>query len=376
MVEMNNKNARRIKNIIFTGLTTLIFMFIIGTWNGPFRWRFFRCVKISEKNLVFFWMNPEYRSSLKIWEWLSSRDSKDGGIDYYPFVLGGEYTMRLGSFYHKRRTFSGATAQNCSKYLGVLRDYINQNWNIQKYSNFVSILNIRYVMPCNWQDSYSEITREMSTSDLFEKVYDNEGFLIYENKKILPYIRPVNKGILLKENNTEGLIHTVMCDKRFNPKELLFITEETLKACGLEDISSIDFIAADKNRVSNILHNLSSGRVSSNIKIQGSKINRILGEVEINMEVNQPGFIVLSEPYFKGWSAYLNGVKVPVIPAYDCLVGVFVSSLGEHKLFIYYGHTILQKIGLIISICTSIICFLYVFNFFPYLGRLYQQKEI
>lgn len=56
-----------------------------------------------------------------------------------------------------------------------------------------------------------------------------------------------------------------------------------------------------------------------------------------NVQVNQPGFFVLTNTMYPGWRAYLNGVEIPVLRAYGLFQAVWLSGAGEYVIEFKYS---------------------------------------
>ena len=81
--------------------------------------------------------------------------------------------------------------------------------------------------------------------------------------------------------------------------------------------------------------------------------------VKIAVNTTNPGFIVLSDTYYPGWAAYLNGARVPILRANYAFRAIKLSdghSTVEFKyepLSVYLG-TAITFIALIIIIAASL----------------------
>jgi len=75
--------------------------------------------------------------------------------------------------------------------------------------------------------------------------------------------------------------------------------------------------------------------------------------VSISVIAAQPSLLVLTDTYFPGWNAYLDGSAVPTYRAYGLVRGVFVPP-GSHLISFEYEPTSFQK-GAIISVLSGAI---------------------
>jgi len=58
-------------------------------------------------------------------------------------------------------------------------------------------------------------------------------------------------------------------------------------------------------------------------------------EIVVDAEMADNGFVVLSEKYYPGWKAYLNGEEVKIYPADNTLRAVYVSR-GKNEIIFRY----------------------------------------
>ena len=70
-------------------------------------------------------------------------------------------------------------------------------------------------------------------------------------------------------------------------------------------------------------------------------------EVKLRVETERPGLLVLSDTYYPGWQAYVDGEKTPIYPTDAALRSVYLEA-GEHEVrFVYSPGTF--KLGTAIS---------------------------
>jgi hypothetical protein len=70
-------------------------------------------------------------------------------------------------------------------------------------------------------------------------------------------------------------------------------------------------------------------------------------EVKLRVETERPGLLVLSDTYYPGWQAYVDGEKTPIYPTDAALRSVYLEA-GEHEVrFVYSPGTF--KLGITIS---------------------------
>jgi hypothetical protein len=73
--------------------------------------------------------------------------------------------------------------------------------------------------------------------------------------------------------------------------------------------------------------------------------------VSIRVVALRSSLLVLTDTYFPGWRAYLDGTPVPIYRAYGLVRGIFTSP-GPHEVLFKYEPTSFE-IGLVISILSG-----------------------
>ncbi|HAW49740.1 TPA: hypothetical protein DCX16_02160 [bacterium] len=122
-------------------------------------------------------------------------------------------------------------------------------------------------------------------------------------------------------------------------------------------IVSSDFSPEDEV----ILEEEPEGRVrsqGSGVRSQESKVDIIdyqPNKVVIEVEAEEPGFLFLSDTYYPGWSAYINGKKTKIYRANYCFRAVQINEGRQIIEFKYFPKTFI--IGLIGSVISCIIVF-------------------
>jgi hypothetical protein len=59
------------------------------------------------------------------------------------------------------------------------------------------------------------------------------------------------------------------------------------------------------------------------------------GQLRLATESEAPGVLVVSEAYFPGWQARVNGAPVPLFAVDGALMGILLSA-GQHQVELYY----------------------------------------
>ncbi len=83
-------------------------------------------------------------------------------------------------------------------------------------------------------------------------------------------------------------------------------------------------------------------------------------EVRVHVERTRPGVLVLSDAWYPGWNATLNGQKVPILPVDGIFRGIEVGE-GEHQIIFTYRPMSLI-IGCILSLVALTVTLIYFFR--------------
>lgn len=152
-----------------------------------------------------------------------------------------------------------------------------------------------YTPPLIGQAKLSE-GKEVS---IYRKVFETKTWAVYENLNCLPRVFPVQKL-----EPAEGIREVKRRFElpEFNPAETALVSREDLS------------------------------RIGRTVFSPGSVVISSYGAERISIETdfeNGPGFIVLSDQYFPGWKAYVDGNETPVYCVDGLLRGAVVPQ-GKH----------------------------------------------
>jgi uncharacterized membrane protein YfhO len=65
-------------------------------------------------------------------------------------------------------------------------------------------------------------------------------------------------------------------------------------------------------------------------------VRRTSNSLDIEVRLAAPGFLLVSEVWYPGWRAWLDGQPVPVLRANYILRGVYIPKAGEHTVRLKY----------------------------------------
>jgi uncharacterized membrane protein YfhO len=149
---------------------------------------------------------------------------------------------------------------------------------------------------------------------------------IYENTEVLPRAFLVSSASVYADDND---VMAAMQDPGFDPKRSVLLTRQEYHKIGE---------GAAGERAQN-------GDHAAEVKILKYSPNR----VEIETIGNDKGFLVLSDNYYPGWQALVNGKRTDVLRVYYNLRGVFLSPGNSTVTFTY--NPLSFKIGAAVSAC-------------------------
>ena len=205
------------------------------------------------------------------------------------YPIGGEFGQSRWAYYHQ--TIGGYHGAKLQRYQDILDNSLNAelryripiNWNI------VNMLNVKYLI--------SPV--QLPLENLSYTIYDRDRRVtIYENPDYLPRAWFVDTTELVEDTRQ---IFRFLNHPDFDPARIALI-ERPLYGLESPEESSVTVNRYD-------LHNL-----------------------EFAVATDKNSLLVISEIYYPaGWNAYLNGIKLEIIPVNYILRGVVIPP-GDHIL--------------------------------------------
>ncbi len=201
------------------------------------------------------------------------------------------------------------------------------------YPNFLNLLNIKYIISVPLPDDISrydmrvqamitELRNFVSRAGI-ELVYNGRRNVIYRNNNTLPRAFLTPRYEIIKDKDQ---IINRLKDPQFNPASTVIISD---------DISNIDSGIDNLNGTVQIIH---------------YSPNRIVLETELN----NAGFLVLSENYHPDWLCKVDGQLTKVYRAYHTLRAIYLTN-GKHLVEFYY-YSKYYVLGRLITIITVLFC--------------------
>lgn len=192
----------------------------------------------------------------------------------------------------------------------MLNDYTRFLKETEKSPQLLNLINVKYII------SVKPLKREG-----LKLLFNWHGNRIYANLHFLPRAFLVPNVIVIKDRDK---ILTRLSSRGFDPYKEIILDEFP--------ISKIKFQC-------------------SNIKLQQTDVTIVQyqpNKVVINTSCNNNAFLFLSDNYYPGWKAYIDGQKTEIYRANWTFRAISVPN-GKHKIEFIYS-PLSFKIGIIISI--------------------------
>ena len=205
-------------------------------------------------------------------------------------------------------------------------------------TNLLNMMNVKYVVstpPITSPDfelvhSNNTIPKDPEKRKEFEQ---SATIKIYENKKALPHAYLVSQCTVIKSEKT---YKKVLQSKTFNPEKILLLDEEPKDySCEEKEVPAIQ----------------------EPVRIDSYKSN----EVELTINARERKLLFLSDSYYPGWKAYINGKKTPIYRANYLFRAIVVES-GESQVRFEYD-PLSFKLGLAITVLTILMCGVYLYKY-------------
>ena len=171
-------------------------------------------------------------------------------------------------------------------------------------------------------------------AESYSLIYQDQDVLIYQNRDVYP---------------RAFIIHDLIDATRFNQALDLLANP----ALDLRRTAVVENFPAD---LQGLIEKNRQEHPSGSAEVKRVDSDRLAVEVE----TNSPGLLVLSEQYYPGWRAYVDGEETRIYPADGILRGIFLEK-GKHTVRFEY-RPLSFLIGLIVSIVSllgTVACLVY-----------------
>jgi len=224
------------------------------------------------------------------------------------------YRVANKYLYHHIFSVSGYEAVGVQYY----NEYLQ---NMALGTALVDLLNIKYIiLPKNIKFDDGQPVEVGKTIGPYKIVMDADTVLL-ENLNSLPRAFPVHNAYVIK---TGDEILSALLNPAFNPGEFVVLEERPNVSMSTENVPS----SQSKAQIT-YYHNRT---------------------IQLKVAMATEGFLVLSEKYYPGWKAYVNGQQTKIYKANYTLQAIFLPK-GEHAVTFSYQPTQFM-LGFIITMLT------------------------
>ncbi len=170
--------------------------------------------------------------------------------------------------------------------------------------------------------------------DLFSQIGTGEaGVRIYENANALPRAFLVS-NVILTERSSDAL--PTLGNDIFNPREFVIFSKKEIPPRLLEEL--MEPPARD------------AGDVRGTVEIVRYGPNSL----EVEVATDRACFLILSESYYPGWKAYMDGKETELLKANFLLRGIRIREKGKHRIDLTFD-PFSYKLGKYVSASTLLI---------------------
>jgi len=190
----------------------------------------------------------------------------------------------------------------------------------------LDMLNVKYLLVSKPGPQFDSL----AASDRFVPVFSQELVAVFENKNALPRVFPVPaSGVEVIRDLGEQLAR--LKQPSFDPERSVIFAETP---------AGIPVPAAQ------------AGEPRTRVEV----VNKQMNEYRLRVESSAPAGIVVSQMYYPGWRATIDGVEIPVYPVDVALTGLIVPS-GSHDVRLFFQPASF-RIGLALSLVSLVVSIL------------------
>jgi hypothetical protein len=225
----------------------------------------------------------------------------------------------------RTRTFTADLAEDRPDGVMFLAEKI-----LQSRDRRFDMLNVKYLLVSAPSPQFDQL----QLSGRFLPIYFQGSVAVFENRNVLPRIFVVPASGVEAIHEQSGQLKRVR-EVSFDPSQSVILSEKPNR---LESVNPIDQPLPAKIEVVERTMNRSKFRIQSSV----------------------PAVAVVSQTYYPGWKAIVNGQDAPVYPADYALTGIVISAgLSDVELLF---RPFLFQLGAGISLISLVIIMLLTFN--------------
>lgn len=200
----------------------------------------------------------------------------------------------------------------------IFRDYMD---NMDISGSTLDLLNVKYLLLSREEFGVNPLPLGAMVLGKYMVVHNEDpNSIVFLNTKVIPRAFPVHSVVVEKDKSR---ILGILNHSQFNPREMV-VLEETPPSLAASPVSS----STSKATISRYKNDV----------------------ISIYADMAENGFLVLSEKYYPGWKAYVDGKETKIYKADYLLRAVYLTK-GTHKVEFVFD-PLPFKIGLLVSSAT------------------------
>jgi len=237
----------------------------------------------------------------------------DAGI-IYGFEAADGYDLTT----ERTRVFTSDLTENREDGVMFLAENI-----LASHDRRFDMLNVRYLMVSKPGPQFDLV----AASDRFVPVFSQELLAVFENRNALPraFSVPASGVEVIAEL---GAQLARLKEPSFDPERSVIFSEAPARING----------------------SLSQSR---EVRTRVDVVDKQMNAYRVHAESNEPAAIVISQMYYPGWKATMDGMEIPVYPVDVALTGLMVPS-GSHDIRLFFQPSSF-RIGLMITLAALVV---------------------
>jgi hypothetical protein len=192
------------------------------------------------------------------------------------------------------------------------------------WANLPAVMNIQHISLINEPQGTSLPLTSLGLSKKWRKVEQISSGIIYENQQVMPRAWLVPETIVLKPEEVLTAVHTseLPDGRTYDPKTMALVEDGTaqFQSSALQPTDTVKVVSLEETRV------------------------------ELQTQASAPAFLVLSDVFYPGWRATIDGKRTPIFQTNYIQRGVKLPA-GEHMVRFEF-HPLSFKLGVGITMAS------------------------
>jgi hypothetical protein len=256
---------------------------------------------------------------------LAGRDTAEYAYDC-PDVKPAMQHQRAQIFRSVPTSRPGGGACEGHEYVAMVR--LNRSQQISNlklnWANLPAVMNIQHISLINEPQGTSLPLTSLGLSKKWRKVEQISSGIIYENQQVMPRAWLVPETIVLKPEEVLTAVHTseLPDGRTYDPKTMALVEDGTaqFQSSALQPTDTVKVVSLEETRV------------------------------ELQTQASAPAFLVLSDVFYPGWRATIDGKRTPIFQTNYIQRGVKLPA-GEHMVRFEF-HPLSFKLGVGITMAS------------------------